>query len=268
MTTWTVEDRRRIQDRRYRKTRQLKLLRGEPTNLIDATTAADHIRGMYDLGWSYNALEQLAVATITSTSLNNLADGRHPTIERNTHAAAMSIPWTLAPTDAVDDTAHVPVVGATRRVRALMRLGWPHSELRDRGIESSHLARGTYRQMTARKWRAADTVYRELCMTVGPSATSATRARLAGHASPLAWDDRIDVPDGKPIGSNSRTGTRETIDPVVVHRLLLGERVPSTPDEKREAMARWVASGRSARSFAALHGWRDGRYGSKDGVAC
>lgn len=264
--TWTATDRRRIQDRRYRKTRALKLLRGEPTSLTDATDAAAHIRAMFDLGWSFNALEQMAGGAVSSVTLNNLADARHPTVERNTHAAATSIPWTLAPTPLVDDTAHVPTIGAARRVHALMRLGWPHAELRARGIESSHLSRGTYRQMTAGKWRKVDAVYRELCMSVGPSTTTATRARAAGHASPLAWDDHIDVPDARPVGA-TKPGTDKAIDHVVVARLVAGERVPSTPAEKREAMRRWVADGKSARSLAVMHGWNDMRYVTKGGAA-
>lgn len=264
MSSWTETDRRRVMDRRYRKTRALKILRGEETSLVDSTDASAHVRAMFDLGWSFNALEQMTRGVVSSVTLNNLADGRHSTVNRKTATAALSIPWTLAPTASVADNAHVPTASAAHRVHALMRLGWPHIELRARGIESSHLSRGTYRQMTARKWRGVDVVYRELCMTLGPSAITATRARTAGFQSPLAWDDRIDLPNGQPVGAGVKTGAADDIDPVVVDRLLHGERVPSTPAEKREAMRRWIADGNSARSLAVAHGWQEGRYVAGD----
>jgi hypothetical protein len=253
-------------DRQYRKQRQLKLHRGIPTSLVPADKAVQHLARMLALGWSLNALEQMAAVPITSEGLRLVATGRHATITRQTAAAIMSIPHTLAPGPGVDDQTLVPVTGARRRVHALMRLQWPHSELRAKGIESSHLARGTYTQMAARKWRAVAAVYEELCMTIGPSEASGTRARRAGHPAPLAWGEQIDDPNAQPAGLKRTNAIG--IDDVVVRELLALRTVPSTREEKEEAMRRWVAAGNSARSLALAHGWNDGRYGPrKDGAA-
>ena len=55
---------------------------------------------------------------------------------------------------------------------------------------------------------------------------------------------------------------------MTVERLLDGQRVPSTVAEKHEAMAQWLAAGRSERSLCALHGWKEGRYVTRqDGAA-
>jgi hypothetical protein len=268
VTTWTDTDRKRVMDRRYRKQRALRVLRGEPTSLTDATPARDHIRSMIGHGWSYTALEHMAEGRVTDMTLNNLASGVHATVERKTAATALGIPYTLAPTAAVPDEALVPTRSAQRRVHALLRLGWTHAALRaEVGTDTSHLARGSYQQMTAKRWRLVAAMYEELCMTPGPSDTTATRARAAGFAPPLAWTE-IDDPDARPLGFNRRSGHPGDIDPVVVDRLLAGERVPSSRAEKEEAMRRWVAAGRSARSLAAIHQWNDGRYNPReDGAA-
>lgn len=60
----------------------------------------------------------------------------------------------------------------------------------------------------------------------------------------------------------------QDFDPVVVDRLLTGNRVPSTRADKVEAMRRWMATGRSQRSLCRVHGWQESRYVERqDGAA-
>lgn len=197
MTTYAAE-RRRTLDARYRKQYNLKQLRGEPTSLVPADRAQQHIQALVDLGWSCVAIHQTAGEAVSDTTVVNILNGRHQTIERNTINAILAVPYTVAVLPLVDDTAKVPALGAQRRIRALLRLGWTHPVLRQRaGVDTSHLARGTYPQILARKWRAADDVFRELCLTPGPSTATRDRAIKLGYAPPLAFDD-IDDPDATP----------------------------------------------------------------------
>ena len=86
-----------------------------------------------------------------------------------------------------------------------------------------------------------------------------------GYAPPLAWDD-IDDPTEMPRGLvNSRDD--DGIDPVVVDRLLAGERVRSTNAEKVEAMRRWTREGGSEKALCDMHGWRAGRYVTREDAA-
>lgn len=162
----------------------------------------------------------------------------------------------------------VPATGTQRRIRALMAIGWTSEEIRRRagwGTPQAVTELLTTRTTVYRHTAAtiAD-VYAELCMTPGPSAKNRREAMKKGWAPPLAWED-IDN-DAAPVGvgyTRKRTGNQhaeDKIDPVVVMRLLEGDRVPSTHAERQEAMARWVADGGSRRELASWHGWKPERY--------
>jgi hypothetical protein len=259
--TYTAHQRRRQVEAAYRYRYELAKLRGIPTSPVPAQPAANHINTLHQLGWSYDALAALTGNTITGQALRLIAIGNQNTVQRATNDTIHNIPHTLAPTPAVPDAAKVPALGAARRVHALLRLGWTHTHMRNTyGMDTTHIADNSYRSTIARKWRAIDTMYRDLCMTPGPSSITTVEARNRGYAPPLAWHD-IDDPDDRPEKSHKLRGTPHgVVDPVVVNRLLAGERLPSTQAEKLEAMRRWVASGRSQRELARLHGWNDGRY--------
>jgi hypothetical protein len=253
-------------DARYRKQYKYRRYQGIPTSLVPADQARAHINRMLELGWSANALEQMAGGRVTSTTLMNLAYSVHPTIERTTQAAVLSIPITLAPTPHVDDRALIPAQGAERRVRALMRIGWTHDAMRaECRIETAHLARGTYPTTVVRKWRAIDDMYQRLCMRRGPSMVAADRACRAGFAPPLAWND-IDDPGEEPNGWR-----RGVLDRAVELRDLDAQRVGITEacrrlGASREAIERWCARHDMTPLYGRLVDREQGRYW-RNGVA-
>ena len=95
----------------------------------------------------------------------------------------------------------IPAIGVQRRIQALMAIGWSSAEQakvlgrHKRVIERlrfvTFVHRETYDQIVA--------MYEQLSGRPGPSTISRTRARAAGYAPPLAWDD-IDDPDEQPTG--------------------------------------------------------------------
>lgn len=256
--SYTAQDRMRVKDAEYRRTYKLRRYRGIPTSLIPAQPARDHLAQLIELGWSAKALAAMSNNAVTGTTLNNLHQGAHETIERATAAAVLSIPLTLAPNQHVHNTALIPTLGAERRIHALMTLGWNHDAMRPHAGNTTHLARGTYKQMLASRWRAVDAMYQELSMRPGPSTHTAGRAKAAGWSPPLGWD-QIDDPTETPnVG-----GTDTDLDPVVIMRLLSGRPVPSTRAEKVEALRRWRADGKTERELCALLGWKAGRYGRR-----
>ncbi len=194
------------QSLRYRKTYRLKQHRGIPTSLVPADEARAHLTRLTEIGWSLYALED--ITGITDQGMRFITEGTHTRLERRTHAAIMSVPYTLAVPDCVPDNRFVPPHGAVRRFHALMALGWtrdliqPHT----RGTNVQHLSRSPYNRMEAGRWRDIDRAYRLLHMTQGPSTLGATRAIAKGYAPPMAWDD-IDSPDEVPSTATEQPWT-------------------------------------------------------------
>jgi hypothetical protein len=163
------------------------------------------------------------------------------------------------------DPLTVNKVGAVRRLQALMALGWPRRELARRagyqGDAFALILNGKRQRLTLDTHRRIVALYDELSMTLGPSNPSRLIAERRGWPKPLAWDDdTIDDPKARPRRGSSRV-PKTDVDPIVVERLLAGQRVESTKGERDEAMRLWLSWGRSEKSLCAIHGWHDGRYG-------
>lgn len=94
---------------------------------------------------------------------------------------------------------YVPALGTARRIQALSAIGWPQTSI---GPKLGHgaqwanqlLARDEVFSSTAQK---VDRLYRELCMTPGPSERARQTAKRHGWPPPLAWDN-IDDPNEEP----------------------------------------------------------------------
>ena len=166
-------------------------------------------------------------------------------------------------------------LGATRRVRALTRMGYSCAELArlgGPGVETLFPIRdGDAFFLTPKVKDRVARLYDRLNMvpSAGP-AKGVTRARnLAiekGWPPPLAWND-IDDPNEQPtdwqyveVDPKNVYAARD-VDPVVVMRLLEGVRVKANVAERVEALAQWKADGGSEREFCMIHGWKAGRYG-------
>lgn len=164
----------------------------------------------------------------------------------------------------------VPALGTKRRMRALQALGWTLTEIAAQmGSERSRVEKWCSEEKhyvyASTAQRVAE-VYDRLSMIVpeGPWATrTRNHARKQGYAPPLAYDD-IDN-DPEPTGWEYRERITDNqfsdaLDPVVVMRLLEGDRVPSTKAEKEAAMAQWIADGGARNELARWHGWKPERY--------
>lgn len=176
------------------------------------------------------------------------------------------------------ETWAIPALGAQRRIRALIRLGWTSTDIaaaagwndRNYVLRILHGQSGRPCQWVERKTHAAIAdVYERLSMVIPPHAPHRARSRSMaekkGWPPPLAWEN-IDDPDEQPTrweyrARHAKDATPDNhVDPVVVMRLLEGDRVPATKAEKEAAMEQWVADGGSQAELARWHGWRAGRY--------
>jgi hypothetical protein len=156
--------------------------------------------------------------------------------------------------------------GTIRRIHALHCLGYSAKQIgamAGKGDEwTRHMTRSTV--ITTTNAALVADIYERLSMTPATHklADRIRRESAAkGWAPPLAWDDdTIDDPTARPRRGAPRP-RKTDVDPIVVERLLAGQRVESTKGERDEAMRLWLSWGRSEKSLCDLHGWHDGRYG-------
>jgi hypothetical protein len=177
-------------ERHYRQ-----LLRMDRAGYVPAERAREHVQALRTLGWTY---VQIAERAGTSTWVpHRAATGQTRWLWMDREAALLSVP--LEPR-----ASHrgVESTGTRRRVQALAWMGWPCREVASRA-DTTQRSLATlilpHRRISfALAQRVAD-VYADLSGTRGPSKTAAGKARGAGFAPPLAWDeDTIDDPAAVP----------------------------------------------------------------------
>lgn len=170
-------------------------------------------------------------------------------------------------------------VGATRRLRALIAIGYSLPRLVDEtGLTINTLmdirnARKHGPMKHTTKQALAD-AYDRLSMTPAPSGTAGekkgrTRALNLAKANrwspPLAWE-AIDDPNERPTGRSRATSTsrsRSDVDPALVQRILDGDwplATKATNAERREICRLWADAGRSIPDLETLTGWAAHRY--------
>lgn len=183
----------------YMKRYQYDVARGVYRGYVDATAARARVQALIDRGF-------------TATSIGLAAHVSHDTVTRVAAGTARLWQATARALENVTEAqvitatptnGYVPRLGATRRVRALQRLGWnmpaiaDHAGIKLRTVHSIVDPHQGDRTITHGTHDAIDKAYRALCMTVGPDARTARMGERRGWAAPLAWDD-IDNPDEQP----------------------------------------------------------------------
>lgn len=235
------------QDPRYAKRWRYDRARGI-TRLVDATPTVEHLKALFALGVSLRGAA--AAAGVTPTVLSRLMHGQTK-VNRVTERKVLAVTFESI-LNRENPDGFVPAIGARRRIRALLRMGWRHEDLSAAGVARSAVLlhqRGGW--ITRASHDAVAAAFERLCMTPGPSARTAGRAAKLGYAPPLAWDD-IDDPRLHPELGDSLE--EEFVDESAVQRALAGDRVQLTEAERTEAVRRLTARGRSDEEIAArLH---------------
>ena len=184
---------------RYAKRMRFLAETGRPT-LVDSAPARSHVALLRAAGLGRQAIaERAGVSRIVVYRLAGSCKER-PTlrIRRDTEARILAV-------DPVSpcDFSNVGTTGTTRRLRALVAIGWTQTELARRidwdlaNLNCIVLARRT--AVTVDTARMIAALYDELSMTPGPSLRARRLAERRGWLPPLAWDDeQIDDPDHQP----------------------------------------------------------------------
>lgn len=181
---------------RYMSRLRLDAIEGKPRR-IDATQTRTHIQRLQAAGWT--AAQITRVSGITHHRIVGAILKGQATVSCRTALAIYSIHIGPPPADQRD----VDSTGTTRRVRALVAIGWPIAQLAPvLGIYETALgiiARGERQQVRATTAARIAREYRRLSRTPGINNRARNDARRNGWHGPLAWDETtIDDPNAQP----------------------------------------------------------------------
>lgn len=168
---------------------------------VDGAATRAHVEVLIAAGMGWGELAEATGRTVHWLRKNT---GR---VQAATEARVLAVPVPVKMVPGGQVAAH----GTVRRLRALVALGWPAAMLSERLGHShgwvSRLCVTDQAYVYSRTAVAVDGVYRQLCMTPGPSQQVRRAAERKGWVPPLAWndiDDAAEVPD-------RGAGTRVTV---------------------------------------------------------
>ena len=241
------------------------------SNLVDAQPVREHVAALMAAGVGLKRTVELS--GVPQGALWKLMYGkRRPNGDaapsrRVTKATAERI-LALDPANPalLADGAPIPSVGASRRLQALSCLGWSISRLStESGIDRQVLDKALRGEgITAGHVRAIAALYEQIWDRPPPeahhreriaAARARNRARAAGWAPPLAWDDdSID----DPAAAADSGDVEDQVDDVAVERAANGDRtVALNPAEVAAAVATCNARGLTDWQTGALLGITD-----------
>ena len=236
-TGWSPDSRTRLDDVSRRSSsrggtfRTTSRRRGS-TTVLNSDGSRRHLGALEVAG-----LTREMVARLAKVSVEDLATISSPDeVSIDASVAQRVLAVTFHPSD---DRQWTPGVGAQRRIRALVAMGFPFDDLAQRvGVSSDVLeslpARGL---IHVALWTSIDRLYDELSMTPdAPDPAVRDWARdVQNWSPPLAWDD--DEIDDYRARSHRPRG-RQILDPVAVERRLSGERSVPLTQADQEAIVK------------------------------
>lgn len=218
----------------YHKQWRLDRLQGR-ARTVDPVPARTHIAQLVARGVTIRSIAEQAGCS--PSSVHRLLADEYPKIRATTAARFLAVTF-----DGIlnrdRSRGFVPAVGARRRIQALMTLGWRHEDITARliahgcRIASAVILHHAGQMIERRTADAVRAVYDDLWATAGPSDASRGRARRAGYAPPLAWDDdTIDDPAARPAGvEGGMQSRRARLVEDVTELVAQGATVPSAAE--------------------------------------
>lgn len=235
--------------------------------LVDAGPARAHIQTLRAAGLSLKhvaTLSGVARGTLDALVYGEPSRQSPPTarVHSKTEQRLLAVRFEIT---ALPMTARIVATGSRRRLQALAVLGWSIPALAARTALTERTLRAT---LTAKSVSVATATeiaahFDQLGHTQPPAGSAAERdaacvqarqARAAGWRPPQAWEDIDSEPEeatAEPEPGPAEIG-EELMDEIAIERAISGEPVTLTAAERREAVARLTARGRSAQRIAEL----------------
>jgi hypothetical protein len=250
----------------HQKRHRLRKLRGESA-YVDATSARLHLATLLGAGWSIRSIAGLS--GVPASTLSRLNLGHQTKASPDTLRKLLTVDPAQVPTRTNRPGAEpfVSRIGTTRRLQALLYLGWGHQQMRDVcGLNTANLMHQQGRWVTRSTHDAVAAMYRELSTRRGPSSKAATYAQQRGYRGPTDWQD-IDH-DAEPDDVTDEMDEHDDIDSVAIDRVMSGDRtVRLSKAERTELVRRWTATGRPLNEMERVTGINTHRYLDGPGAA-
>jgi DNA-binding CsgD family transcriptional regulator len=204
----------------YQRWRRRQIAYGRWQARVPVDAARAHVKHLRDAGLSTPQIAELA-GTNRGT-IRNIGLPETSSITADVERAVLAVPVPDRPRDVVADNALVSIVGARRRIQALIAHGYPQAYLaRELGVASNHAVMAAFverrlprtsvgRRITAGRDRRVKAMFDRLQMTPGPSQNARNYGRKRGWALPFEWDEEsIDDPRGAPTRARYRRESTE-----------------------------------------------------------
>lgn len=160
-----------------------------------------HILSLRGAGWSVRSIA--GAAGVSPTTISLLSAGKQQRVSNTIAEKVLAVDPKVLPSivprsnrrdgKPAHHEVNVPGVGTRRRLRALMRIGWPPVELSARLGKDPHFVYNKLHQPGSWVRRsthdAVAALYRELCMIPGPSERTRRAAEKRGYPGPIDWDN-------------------------------------------------------------------------------
>lgn len=221
----------RIGNYKSQKLLKLRRARNAPSTIVDAAPAQDHVCWLVSLGFNDSSIA--AACELTQKTIANFRNRVYSNARAVQSARILAVSHVPC---AAQHTRYVPSLGAQRRIRALLAIGWRYADI---GAETGMLAEGVARIMRVttilgRTWSAISHAYNKLSGTRGPSTQGAKKAVKRGFPPPLAWEGiDIDHPDSAPVLD---AGSSYAVDEVLLQRMIDGRHSGEVRGVERRAL--------------------------------
>ncbi|MCF8605133.1 hypothetical protein L5I01_17400 [Gordonia sp. HY442] len=223
----------------HNRTRQIVYGRWESGH-VDAHPVRQHILALREKGIGNNRLCEITGVShntiqVIITGRPERGSGPSKKVMRQTAEKILAVPIPKYAFHAARNGRIVPALGTTRRLQALVAIGYNQRDLMrqlDWAWEGNHLNlfHGRIDSVSARKARDVAGLFAELAMTPGPSSRARNRGVKLGWAPPLAWDD-IDDPNETPeLGGHDGMDTQLKI--AEFERLIRWGEIPETAAQR------------------------------------
>lgn len=203
----------RLAARRYQKQRKTDTILNRPRR-VDAAPVRQHLERLYAAGMTDGTVADKAGVSITAV--------RWARVGLNDSLLAVTAEAILGVHLAPGPTGLIPAVGARRRIQALAYIGWPMQNIADTAQNLGHdltaaavryTAQGRGDYVRTATHNAISAAYDELSMRLPARDRSSSmvrsKARKAGYAGPLAWDDIDTDPAPRGLRNNATDAAAE-----------------------------------------------------------
>jgi DNA-binding CsgD family transcriptional regulator len=209
---------------------------------VDAAPVVAKVQQLVAEGYPRSAIAK--AANISARNLSERTLNGRTTVTKKTSDAVLGL-TRMEIIHQANPESLMPSIGAARRLRALMAMGWRLQDLATTTSEF-HLYNSIRSQHDNRvrvdSHLLIANLYDKYSMRKGPSQLNVAKSKRLGYAPPLAWDeDALDNPDARPdTGDPKDTAEQRQLERLALWRKGLTDReIAAATGRHHDAIRRW-----------------------------